>query len=324
MSFACVLLWMVWSRATCEHEGANPRKRLSVLHVKFIFFHIFLLSSSNVAVSAPDQRTVKGFLVHSSGTARNQNPIQLLFFFLTLPSPQLPRFFKVKTKATTPQPTHTIFQTNKQRTNTTTAPMRSTLALASVLFSVAVVRAGITAIPNTNTQLLLIFFCTVSCPDCTTAFRNAVASCDTTTGTCQFVSCSPGWWNVDNSLSNGCEYRCDYQADVDIPGMVCVVLCHVTWCFRCLFCHVILLWIYRWTWSSDVNYVDSNCDGIDGEIAKAVFVAAQGTLLSSPLLPTALSHVFFACHRRFVTTYTLTYAYHISRLRQQRWFHVFS
>jgi hypothetical protein len=56
----------------------------------------------------------------------------------------------------------------------------------------------------------------------------------------QVSGCPPGSWDLDGDPSNGCEYVCTYQGATDDP---------------------------------DDNFVDANCDGIDGEIGKAIFVA---------------------------------------------------
>jgi hypothetical protein len=56
----------------------------------------------------------------------------------------------------------------------------------------------------------------------------------------QVSGCPPGSVDLDGDPSNGCEYACTYQGATDDP---------------------------------DDAFVDANCDGIDGEIGKAIFVA---------------------------------------------------
>lgn len=81
---------------------------------------------------------------------------------------------------------------------------------------------------------------------------NAVVTCEN--GTCAFVECEPGWVNVDGSPEqNGCPYECTPRNDIDEdrPGDLL-----------------------------DPNYgqqqEDSNCDGIDGDVERAYFVAKNG------------------------------------------------
>jgi hypothetical protein len=75
---------------------------------------------------------------------------------------------------------------------------------------------------------------------------NANMACGTG-GVCQLAGCQPGWVNLDGNLANGCEYACTVQPGVDIP---------------------------------DNNNADTNCDGIDGDLTQAVFVAANGNDVS--------------------------------------------
>lgn len=69
---------------------------------------------------------------------------------------------------------------------------------------------------------------------------HTVASC--TLGRCDF-QCEPGWVDLDNDVSNGCEYACTFQSTTDLP---------------------------------DLGFVDANCDGIDGEVGKGIFVSPLG------------------------------------------------
>ena len=78
--------------------------------------------------------------------------------------------------------------------------------------------------------------------DCTTKWANAYGTCGA--GTCEFAGCKPGYWNLDGDLSNGCEYQCTKISDTDEP---------------------------------DDGFVDANCDGIDGDVSNAIFVAKTGS-----------------------------------------------
>ena len=69
------------------------------------------------------------------------------------------------------------------------------------------------------------------------SFANANAFCSGST--CGFT-CKPGFWDLDGNPANGCEYACNWVSSVDLP---------------------------------DLGFADANCDGIDGELGNAVFVA---------------------------------------------------
>ena len=73
------------------------------------------------------------------------------------------------------------------------------------------------------------------------SYPNAVAACGSSA--CQFMGCQPGYWNIDGDLSNGCEYQCTVQSATDLP---------------------------------DGLFTDANCDGIDGDLSRAVFVSTSG------------------------------------------------
>ena len=73
-------------------------------------------------------------------------------------------------------------------------------------------------------------------------FANASAQCGG--GTCAFDACAAGWMDLNADLSDGCEYECTKQSEHDLP---------------------------------DVNGIDANCDGIDGMVARGVFVATTGS-----------------------------------------------
>lgn len=73
---------------------------------------------------------------------------------------------------------------------------------------------------------------------------NALSACDG--GSCQqqIVGCLPDWWDIDGVTGNGCEYACVFQSATDLP---------------------------------DSAFIDANCDGIDGTVARAVFVSQSGS-----------------------------------------------
>ena len=62
-------------------------------------------------------------------------------------------------------------------------------------------------------------------------------------GNCKLVSCAADHYNIDGIESNGCEYACHIQSATDLP---------------------------------DDDFIDSNCDGIDGDVNAAIFVAPEG------------------------------------------------
>ncbi|MBX5483557.1 MAG: DUF1565 domain-containing protein, partial [Myxococcaceae bacterium] len=74
--------------------------------------------------------------------------------------------------------------------------------------------------------------------DCDAQIPNAVTSC--ASSTCALVGCQPGYYDLDGVLTNGCEYACTFQSSNDLP---------------------------------DDGFVDANCDGVDGDMADAVFVS---------------------------------------------------
>jgi hypothetical protein len=75
--------------------------------------------------------------------------------------------------------------------------------------------------------------------DCTVKYANAYGDCQG--GGCVMTGCKDDWWNINKSATDGCEYPCHYTSATDLP---------------------------------DDLFVDANCDGIDGEIANALFVSA--------------------------------------------------
>lgn len=79
---------------------------------------------------------------------------------------------------------------------------------------------------------------------------NAVNLC-TGTGTCSFTECQPGFFDMDNNPANGCEYQCVPSAGEDRPADNTA---------------------FGYTWQNN----DKNCDGIDGDASRALFVATNG------------------------------------------------
>ena len=73
-----------------------------------------------------------------------------------------------------------------------------------------------------------------------------------TGGTCRFDTCLDGFRDIDGDPSNGCEYGCVPLSDTDEP---------------------------------DDTGLDANCDGIDGDAARAVFLSASGSDRNSGLNP---------------------------------------
>ncbi|WP_268921167.1 hypothetical protein [Sandaracinus amylolyticus] len=79
----------------------------------------------------------------------------------------------------------------------------------------------------------------VVCPAPATGAMHVVTAC--TEGGCGFL-CEEGWFDTDSNLANGCECGSD-PGSVDDP---------------------------------DDSFTDTNCDGIDGDAAHAIFVAPSG------------------------------------------------
>lgn len=77
-------------------------------------------------------------------------------------------------------------------------------------------------------------------------FGGAEAGCRE--GGCYLKNCLDEWKNLNEVESDGCEYRCTYQGAEDWPDASC----------------------------DAVNGCDQNCDGIDGDFARAIFVSATG------------------------------------------------
>jgi len=66
--------------------------------------------------------------------------------------------------------------------------------------------------------------------------------------TCRLDGCEEAWKDLNSVESDGCEYPCTYQSGDDWPDASC----------------------------NSVNDCDQNCDGIDGDYVRAVFVARYG------------------------------------------------
>lgn len=86
---------------------------------------------------------------------------------------------------------------------------------------------------------------------------NGITACDLSTGnpTCTF-SCNPPWQDVDGISDNGCE--CQPTSDIDLP---------------------------------DIAGIDEDCDGVDGEIEKAIFVSKAGDDANSGTMDAPLQSV---------------------------------
>lgn len=95
------------------------------------------------------------------------------------------------------------------------------------------------------------------CGDCSISCHRANMTGACSQGQCLVGACDPGYYDLDDSFENGCEYHCAYEdlGIIDIP---------------------------------DDQGFDTNCDGIDGDINQAVFVSILGSdentgTLTSPL-----------------------------------------
>ncbi len=80
---------------------------------------------------------------------------------------------------------------------------------------------------------------------CEDHIPNANVACN---GTCSFVSCKTGFWDLNQNAhqvpSDGCEYACTFVSASDLP---------------------------------DDTFTDQNCDGIDGTVTQAIFVSPNGS-----------------------------------------------
>ena len=82
------------------------------------------------------------------------------------------------------------------------------------------------------------------CGECGLActYSNAEAQCDD--GKCSMGDCTAGFSDLNEDDSDGCEFPCEFLSDEDFP---------------------------------DADGIDANCDGLDGELARAVFVSGDGS-----------------------------------------------
>mgnify|MGYP004318839527 CR=1 FL=1 len=90
----------------------------------------------------------------------------------------------------------------------------------------------------------------LNCGECGNActYPNGVAAC--TDGVCSMVGCEPGFIDLDGLEVTGCEYACEPLTESDAP---------------------------------DPEGVDADCDGVDGELERAIFVSETGYDLSNEL-----------------------------------------
>ena len=77
---------------------------------------------------------------------------------------------------------------------------------------------------------------------CAAMFQQSEVAC--VASACQFVKCLPNHWDVNGNTTDGCEYDCTAVPGADLP---------------------------------DDSFADTNCDGIDGDVALAIFVATTGS-----------------------------------------------
>ena len=128
--------------------------------------------------------------------------------------------------------------------------------------------------------------CGVSC-----SLNHASQSCSS--GSCVLTSCNNNYGNCDGIESNGCEallvgnvnhcLACGNQCQFNHATPACTSSgCHIQSCYKNYVdlnnieadgceCHI--------TNSNDLpddNFVDSNCDGIDGDVNNAIFVSPNG------------------------------------------------
>ncbi|WP_187027617.1 hypothetical protein [Persicimonas caeni] len=96
------------------------------------------------------------------------------------------------------------------------------------------------------------------CGGCNQAcsFPNASSMCSS--GSCSFVDCLSGWVDLNGNTADGCEYQCTVQSSDDAP---------------------------------DASGVDANCDGIDGEIARGIFVSTNGSDSASGTIDAPLASI---------------------------------
>lgn len=81
-----------------------------------------------------------------------------------------------------------------------------------------------------------------NCGACGRQCQAAGADSSCSNGMCAFA-CKPGFIDLDGNPANGCEYACTVTSSTDLP---------------------------------DVDFIDANCDGMDGEVNNGVFVSPTG------------------------------------------------
>ncbi len=82
-----------------------------------------------------------------------------------------------------------------------------------------------------------------NCGGCGKACKYTHAKATCASSTCGMGVCLDGYYDIDSDPSNGCEYECTVLSPIDDP---------------------------------DDGFVDSNCDGIDGDVQRGIFVATDG------------------------------------------------
>jgi hypothetical protein len=90
---------------------------------------------------------------------------------------------------------------------------------------------------DTQTNLSHCGGCNLAC-----TYPNANAACNT--GSCDFVDCRAGWVDLNDNNADGCEYQCTFQSSDDAP---------------------------------DAAGTDANCDGLDGDASRGIFVSTNGS-----------------------------------------------
>ena len=83
----------------------------------------------------------------------------------------------------------------------------------------------------------------LNCGECgnVCSYPNGVSTCSE--GICGMVGCEPGFIDLDGLEATGCEYPCEFISESDAP---------------------------------DPEGIDADCDGVDGELSRAIFVSESG------------------------------------------------
>lgn len=132
---------------------------------------------------------------------------------------------------------------------------------------------------NTDTSLAHCGGCGIAC-----SLPNAQTSC--AAGNCAFVSCNPGYMNLDGTEDvDGCPYQCTPTPGVDVPDDLTLS-------------------------GYATQNRDSNCDGIDGDISVAIFVDhATGNDNNAGTMSTPLKTVNEALSRLRTSSSALHHIY---------------